>query len=117
MLKVAPFRFAARNSRRLTCGYLIGCCALIAAISVHDAMLVIVNHESIVEEERNPIGQWLLAIRGGDIWLFVLVKLLGTSVVCSTLITLFRSRPHMALVAASFLAGLQLVLLTYLSFW
>lgn len=117
MLKTTSFRSATRNSRHLTYGYLIVCCALIAAISVHDAMLVVLNHESILEEERNPIGWWLLAIRGGDVWLFVFVKLLGTSVVCSTLLTLFRRRPQMAIGAASFLASLQLVLLTYLCFW
>jgi hypothetical protein len=109
----------AATTRRLTRAYcgLIACCALVTAISVHDAMLVIVNHELIVEEERNPLGQWLLALQGGDVWLFVLVKLFGTSVVCAILLTLFRSRPTLALFAGGFLSCLQLTLLIYLTFW
>jgi hypothetical protein len=91
------------------------CCGIIAMISVHDALLLIVNHEVIHEEERNPLGRWLISMDGGEVWLFVLVKLLGTSVVCATLIRLFAYRRRMAILSASVLAGLQLALLGYLS--
>lgn len=94
---------------------LLACCGIIAAISVHDAMLLIVNHETIVEEERNPLGQWLLALQGGEVWLFVVVKLVGTAVVCSTLITLFEWRPPIGMIVASSLTCVQLALLAYLT--
>jgi hypothetical protein len=91
------------------------CCGIIAMISVHDALLLIVNHEVIHEEERNPLGQWLISMDGGEVRLFVLVKLLGTSIVCATLIRLFAYQRRMAMLSASVLAGLQLALLGYLS--
>lgn len=91
------------------------CCLLIAVISVHDALLLVVNHDVIHQEERNPLGLWLISLQGGEVWLFVLVKLLGTSLVCTTLIRLFAYRQRMALLAAGVLASLQLGLLGYLS--
>lgn len=78
-------------------------------------MLLIVNHDVIHDAERNPIGRWLLSLQGGEVWLFVIVKLFGTSVVCATLIRLFAYRRRMAILAASVLAGLQVGLLGYLS--
>jgi hypothetical protein len=91
------------------------CCVLIGTISVHDAMLLIVNHDVIQEAERNPLGRLLLSLQGGEVWLFVVVKLLGTSVVCATLIRLYTYRRRMAFAVAGVLAGLQVGLLGYLT--
>lgn len=91
------------------------CCALIVTVSVHDAMLVVVNYEIIGEVERNPIGKWLIEAQGGEVWLFVVAKLAGTSLVCTVLVTLFRRRTRITLAAAVGIAIFQLVLVSYLS--
>jgi hypothetical protein len=88
---------------------------VIAAISVHDAMLVIVNRQVIAEEERNPLGRWLLTRQSGNVWLFVLAKLLGTAVVCAVLVRLYQWRMRVAMAVASALVCFQLGLLLFLS--
>ncbi len=40
-------------------------CVVVAAVSVHDALLVVVNHEIIGQAEQNPVGRWLLEMQGG----------------------------------------------------
>lgn len=91
------------------------CCLFVAAVSVHDATLVVLNDGVIVQEEQNPLGRWLLDLQGGEVWLFVLVKLVGTAVVCATLITLYRHRQRIGMAVAVALAAFQLALLSYLS--
>ena len=90
------------------------CCVGIALISVHDAMLVVVHHETISELERNPIGKWLLDIQQGEVWLFVLVKLAGTAVVCTVLVSLYQRCRKLALPIALSLTTFQSLLLVYL---
>ena len=91
-------------------------CLFVMAVSVHDAMLVILNADIILEVERNPVGRWLIELQGGDIWLFVLTKLLGTAVVCSILVMLYEFRVRQGLLAAGGVASFQMVLLCYLMF-
>jgi hypothetical protein len=92
------------------------CCLCVAAVSVHDAILVILNDEVIVQGEQNPMGRFLLDAQGGEVGLFVLVKLAGTAVVCATLITLYQHRRRIGMIAAGALAVFQLGLLGYLTF-
>lgn len=113
MCSTPPSLSSTRISREFA--LLLAGCTLIASVSIHDAMLIVVHHESILADERNPVGRWLLEIQGGDIWLFVLVKLLGTSAACALLIRLFEVRPQMALIAAGAVTCFQLGLLGYLS--
>ena len=61
------------------------CCLLVMAISVHDTMLVVLNADIIGEVERNPVGRWLIELQGGEVWLFVLVKLVGTAIASAML--------------------------------
>jgi hypothetical protein len=91
-------------------------CLLIMVVSVHDAMLVVLNVDVILEFERNPIGKWLIELQRGEIWLFVLTKLLGTAVVCTVLVMLYESRARHGLVAAAGVASFQMMLLCYLTF-
>jgi hypothetical protein len=87
----------------------------VAAVSVHDVMLVVLNHEVILTYEQNPIGLWLLKANGGAVWLFVAVKLLSTSMVCTVLVGLYDFRRRLGLAAASGLSVFQGFLLLYLS--
>jgi hypothetical protein len=93
------------------------CCLIVMAVSVHDAMLVVLNAEIILAVERNPVARWLIQLQRGDIWLFVLAKLLGTAIACSILVVLYEFRDRLALVAAGGVASFQIMLLYYLTFW
>ena len=105
-----------RVRRNRTALIFAACCIWIAAISVHDAVLVVVHHEVIERLEQNPLGRWLIQRRGGEVWLFVSVKLAGTAAVCVVLVKLYQYRPALALPVAAAVAGFQLLLLCYLHF-
>jgi hypothetical protein len=86
----------------------------IAAVSVHDVALVVLNHEVILEFEQNPVGRWLIEANGGAVWTFVAVKLLFTAVVCSLLVSLFERCRRKGFAVAGGLAFFQGLLLLYL---
>jgi uncharacterized membrane protein len=86
----------------------------VAVVSVHDAALLIVNQDNILEYEKNPIGYWLIQANSGSVWLFVVVKLLGTSLVCAVLASIYEHSQSLALVITGPLAIFQAVLLSYL---
>jgi len=79
-------------------------------------MLVVLNASVIGEIERNPVGRWLIELQGGEVWLFVSVKLLTTAVVCAILVTMYEFRTRLALVASGGVAAFQMGLLWYLTF-
>jgi hypothetical protein len=87
---------------------------LVGAVSVHDAILVVLHDDVIDEMEANPLGKWLLELQGGEVWLFVLLKLVGTAFVGATLIMLYSRHRRMAISVAGALAVFQLLLLGYL---
>jgi hypothetical protein len=86
----------------------------IAAVSVHDSLLVALNQDVILQAERNPVGRILIEV-GGDVWLFIVVKFLGTALACAVLVEIYRCWRPAALVAAGAVACFQLGLLLYLS--
>jgi len=92
------------------------CCLFVAAVSVHDAMLVILNANVIGDVEQNPVGKWLIELQGGEVWLFISLKLVGTAIVCAVLVTLYEYRTRLALAASSGVAAFQAGLLWYLTF-
>lgn len=94
--------------------WFFGLLAFVAIVSVHDAALLVVNQESILEFEQNPIGSWLIQMNNGSVWLFVFLKLLGTSVVCAILASIFEYSKSLAMIVVSPLATFQAVLLSYL---
>ncbi len=91
-------------------------CMFVMAVSVHDAMLVVLNADVILEVERNPVGRWLIELQRGDVWLFVLTKFLGTAVVCSILVMMYEFRVRHGLLAVGGVASFQMILLCYLTF-
>ncbi len=97
-------------------GLLVASSALvIAAISVHDAALIVLNDDVIMEAERNPVGRWLLELAGGHVFPFVIVKLIGTTTVCALILAMLRYWPRRALTVSSAIAFFQVGLLTYLT--
>lgn len=91
------------------------CCLLIATISVHDAALIVTNHEVINEVEQNPIGLWLLDLQNGQVWLFVFAKLFGTALVCAVILTIYNHQQRIAMTVAGSLVCFQTALLCYLT--
>ena len=63
-------------------------CIIIAVISAIDIYWLSRNRSSIIMDEMNPIGQYLLKLDNGDVSLFILVKILGTDLVIAILYTL-----------------------------
>jgi hypothetical protein len=91
------------------------CLFVVAAISVHDAMLLILNDQVILEFEQNPIGRWLIERGGGEVWLFVALKLAGTTTVCTVISVLVPRWPQTSATIAGSLASIQVALLVYLT--
>jgi hypothetical protein len=87
---------------------------LIIGISVHDGYLVLLYRWSIGSFEQNPLGRLLLAAGGGDIWLLLIVKALGTACVSSILLLIYWSRPFLGCTICFAIAALQLLLLLFL---
>jgi hypothetical protein len=90
--------------------------SFIAAVSIYDAALVILCADVIALTEQNPVGQYLIRINGDDPSLFVLLKLVGTSVAVLVLLKLFQDFRHLAVPVATGVASAQMWLLLYLSF-
>lgn len=87
----------------------------ILVVSVHDGILVYAHQATIGSDERNPIGRWLLHLADGEIWLFLVVKALGTTFVGAILLLMFWRRPKwgwIACIALVILQGLLLWVLT-----
>jgi hypothetical protein len=86
----------------------------VAAVSVHDAALVVLNHEVILHYEQNPVGRWLIEANGGEVWMFAAVKLFCTALVCCLVVRVHEWHGHHGLAVAGGLAGFQALLLIYL---
>jgi hypothetical protein len=97
--------------------WLYCCLGVIALVSIHDAMLIVTNHEIINDVEQNPVGTFLLQLQGGQVWLFVFAKLLGTSLVTTCLVVLYEYRKRLGLLVATVISIFQCLLLTYLTFF
>ena len=104
--------FAARGRHQLF--WFIGLLIFVIVVSVHDAGLLVLNQELIVEYERNPIGAWLIAHNAGSVWLFVYLKLIGTGLVSAILAGLYEQVQSTACAIVGVLALVQGALLIYL---
>ncbi|MEQ9411994.1 MAG: hypothetical protein RIK87_30060 [Fuerstiella sp.] len=89
----------------------------IAAVSLYDAFLVVQFAGVIENLEENPAGRWLIALGGGEVGVFVRVKLAGTLVVMTVLATLYRLRSPRTMPVTASLAAYQTGLLSYLTMW
>jgi len=86
----------------------------IIGVSVHDGFLVLAHRSSIAEFELNPVGRWLLHSNGGDIWILLGAKTLGTLAASSILMWLYWLRPRLGWTVCAVICLLQLVLLIFL---
>jgi len=88
---------------------------IIAAVSIYDTYLIVRFEDSICCLEENPVGVWLLEIAGGEIGVFVRVKLAGTILVLSILMLMRKWRAPNLFPVTSSIASCQTCLLIYLT--
>jgi hypothetical protein len=88
----------------------------IIAISVHDGYLVLVHRPWMTLVEKNPVGRLLLHWNGGDVWLLVSAKAVGTVCAAAALLVIYWTRRRMGWIACLAIAILQLMLLMFLHF-
>ncbi|MBC7966276.1 MAG: hypothetical protein H7Z17_10170 [Fuerstia sp.] len=88
---------------------------IIAAVSLYDTYLIIRFEEVIYMMESNPMGRWLLEIAGGQVGVFVRVKLAGTLFVLSTLMYMWKWRVRMLFPVTTSIASYQTCLMIYLT--
>ncbi len=88
----------------------------IIIVSLVDAYLLLLTREVIAEYELNPAGNVLLAIANGQVWLFLLLKYLGTVIVSACLLLLYRKNLRLGLSVALGLVAFQFGLLVFLCF-
>jgi hypothetical protein len=87
----------------------------ITFVSVHDGYMVALRRDVIRHAERNPLGQYLIARNGGDIWLLLAAKAAGTTAASSLLLLLHQLRRQLALFVAGPVACFQFGLLLYMT--
>ena len=86
----------------------------IIGVSVHDGYLVLACRSAMAEAELNPLGRWLIHANGGDIWLLLALKAIGTLTSSSLLLWLYWLRPRLAWIACAVVCALQVALLIFL---
>jgi len=87
---------------------------LVIVVSVVDAYLLFLCRDVIGEYELNPAGKVLLMIANGGVWLFLLLKFLGTVLVCTCLLVMYRKNPRLGITIAMVIACFQFGLLIFL---
>ncbi len=85
-------------------------------VSVVDIYWLIRNQEIITQVELNPIGQFLILIDGGKVDLFIICKIIGTSICIGVLYNIFKVNKTKGLIIAGTIALFQLGLLLFLYF-
>ena len=87
----------------------------IGIISAIDVYWSVVNQNILWEEEKNPIGRYLIEADNGSIALFMAVKFAGTVMALGALVTLYHWKPKYAWPIIITLTIIQFCLLSYLS--
>ena len=64
--------------------------------------------------EQNPVGRYIVELDGGDVSLFILLKIIGTYFVIAILYTFWHYNIGYPYVVAASVATAQLILLMYL---
>ena len=86
----------------------------VICVSVIDGYLLLQNRDVIEAFEQNPLGMILLEMNGGQIWLFLSLKLLGTILTSMLLLLTYQCFARLGLFMVLSVAGFQFGLLVYL---
>ena len=85
-------------------------------VSMVDHYLTIKLSHTIMQEERNPIGRWLLEVDGGNPALFMTIKMMCLWIIFLCCLKIYQWKPRNCLIVLSFLALAQLLLVFYFSY-
>ena len=83
-------------------------------VSVFDGYLVIRYRHELHRTELNPVGRFLIQLNGGQVWLMLAAKFLGTIAAATLVLLIFGRWPRIGMTIACAIAGLQLALLLFL---
>lgn len=83
-------------------------------VSVFDGYLCVRFRHELHKTELNPVGRLLIHLNGGQIWLLLAAKFLGTVAAATIVLLIYGRRPRLGMTIAGALATLQLGLLLFL---
>ena len=83
-------------------------------VSVFDGYLCVRYRHELHKTELNPIGRLLIQLNGGQVWLMLAAKFLGTVIAATIVLLIYGRRPRLGVTIAGALATLQLGLLLFL---
>lgn len=89
---------------------------IIVSVSIYDSYWTFKTADVILEYEKNPIGVMLIKADGGDVALFMTLKMIGTMLVILIIPLLYFFKKKMGLIVASFIASFQVMLFFYLTY-
>ena len=87
---------------------------IIVCISAYDLYLAVKYSADLYSVELNPLGRYLIELGGGDVSLFMGVKLAGTGVALGLLALTYRANKKIAHAIIFPIALLQILLIAYL---
>lgn len=83
-------------------------------VSVFDGYLVLQFRHELHQTELNPLGLLLIQLNGGQVWLLLAAKFVGTVAAATMALLVYGRRPRAGLTVASVVACLQFCLLLFL---
>ena len=89
---------------------------IIVFVSIYDSYLTFKTADVILEHEKNPIGVMLIEADGGDVALFMTLKMIGTMIVILMIPLIYFFKKRWGLAVASGLAFFQIMLFFYLTY-
>ena len=104
---------ATAKARRWQTGCLAAMLAIITFVSCYDVYWSFKTAEILYQTEQNPIGMWLISLDGGDVSLFMTVKMVGTMLVILSIPALYCYRRKWGLTCAAGLTVFQCLLMVY----
>jgi len=89
----------------------------IVVVSAIDGYLVFRHRYEMLDFEKNPLGLWLIQLNEGNVWYFLVAKLVGTIVVCGTLLTVSHFNKRLGFTLTITVAIIQLGVVLILALW
>src|SRR5438093_6919804 len=83
-------------------------------VSVFDGYLAVRFRHELHQTELNPLGRLLIQLNGGQVWLLLVAKFVGTVAAATLVLLIYGRRPRVGMTVAGIIAGLQLGLLLFL---
>jgi hypothetical protein len=83
-------------------------------VSVFDGYLVVRFRHEMHQTELNPLGRILIRLNGGQVWLLLAAKFVGTVATATVVLLLYGRWPRLGITVAGVVAGFQLWLLLFL---